>query len=557
MNHKYSIGLDYGTESGRALLVNVTTGEEVASHITPYQHGVIDKTLPNSSIKLGSEWALQDPNDYLDVINTSIPAVLKEAEVDASDVIGLGIAFTSCTMLPIDDKGTPLCNHTEWKSRPHSWVKLWKHHAAQPEADQLNQIASKGNETFLERYGGLVSSEWMIPKIMQIANEDVEVFENTDLFIEAADWVVLKLTNELTRSSCCAGYKSFWSKKDGYPSNEFIEKLHPRFVDLMETKLRGPVRDLDQKAGKLNRDMAKKTGLPEGIAVAVGTIDAHAAVPSVGAVDPGSMVLVMGTSLCHLYLSDKEKMIPGISGVVRDGIIPNLYSYEAGQPAVGDLFSWYIENNIPIHIQKESDLQNKNIYQVLEDKAANIKAGQSGLMALDWWNGNRSILSNSNLSGMIVGMTLSTKVEEIYRALLESTAFSTKKIINTFKANGLAVKELYACGGISQRNSLLMQIFADVTNCPIKVYSSKQNTALGAAMYGAVAAGSNCGGYDDIISASKNMVGSLKKIYHPLEKNVDVYQKLYIEYCKLHDYFGRDEKIMETLKQIKKDINPV
>lgn len=552
MGKKYTVGVDYGTQSGRAVLVDLSNGHEVADHVTPYPHHVIDERLPGSGLKLEYDWALQHPNDYLEVLRNSVPVVIKESGINPADVIGIGIDFTACTMLPVDASGEPLCFDAEFIDQPHSWVKLWKHHAAQSEADKINQIAEERGEAFLPRYGGKISSEWMIAKIWQILDEAPEIYDRTDMFLEAADWVVLQMTGNVARNSCTAGYKAIWHKQEGYPSKEYFKALDPRLENLIETKLRGEVFPLGSNAGGLTEKMANVMGLRPGIAVAVGNVDAHASVPAVGAVTPGKLVMAMGTSLCHLVLNTEEKQVEGMCGVVEDGIIPGLYGYEAGQSAVGDIFEWYVEEALPAYVKEAAAEEAIGVHQWLEREASIYKPGQTGLLALDWWNGNRSVLVDTNLTGLILGMTLLTKPQEIYRTLLEATAFGTRKIIDTFHSNGVNVDALYACGGLPQKNRLLMQIYADVTNREIFVADSKQTPALGAAMFAAVAAGSESGGYDTVIDAAEKMARVKEETFRPIPENVKVYTELYEEYSKLHEFFGRGENdVMKRLKSIK------
>lgn len=554
MSKKYAIGVDYGTESGRAVLVDLSDGTEVADHVTPYPHNVIDERLPESGIKLEHDWALQHPADYIEVLTRSVPEVMKASGVDPADVIGLGIDFTACTMLPIDAAGQPLCFDPALKDRPHSWVKLWKHHAAQDEANLINEIAAARGEAFLPRYGGKISSEWMIAKVWQILNEDPDMFARADRFLEATDWVVSQMTGNIVRNSCTAGYKAIWHKQDGYPSRDFFKALDPRLENLTETKLRGEVVPLGTKAGELTEEMAQRMGLKAGIAVAVGNVDAHAAVPGVGVVTPGKLVMAMGTSICHMLLGTEEKRVEGMCGVVEDGIIPGYLGYEAGQSAVGDIFAWYVDEAVPAYVKEAADKEGVNVHVWLERRAAAYKPGETGLLALDWWNGNRSVLVDTDLTGLLVGCTLLTKPEEIYRALLEATAFGTRKIVDAFHENGVEVNELYACGGLPQKNRLLMQIYADVTNREIKIADSKQTPALGAAMFGAVAAGAENGGYDSIVEAAQKMARVREETYKPIPENVAVYEKLYQEYSRLHDYFGRGENdVMKRLKSIKEE----
>ncbi|MEH7480954.1 ribulokinase [Neobacillus drentensis] len=555
MERKYAIGVDYGTESGRVLLVDVATGEEIATHVTPYKHGVLDEALPNGS-RLETDWALQHPRDYLDVIYRSVPEVISMAGTNPKDIIGIGIDFTSSTILPLDQNGNPLCFHPKWEDSPHSWVKLWKHHAAQEEADDITRVAQERNEAFLSRYGSKISSEWMFPKILQILREAPEIFEEADLFIEACDWVTYRLTNNLIRSSNTCGYKAFWNKEHGYPEASFFKAVDPRIENILNTKMRGTVRSIGEKAGELTEEVAHRLGLLPGIAVAVGIIDAHAGVPAVGAVRPGQLVMAMGTSTCHMLISDKEEAIEGVCGIVEDGIIPGYYSYETGQVAVGDSFAWYIEQAVPSYVKQQAEEAKLSEHQFLEEKASTYKPGQSGLIALDWWNGNRSVLVDANLSGLIVGLSLATKPEEIYRAILESTAFGTRKIIESFTEAGVVVNEIFACGGLPQRNKLLMQMYADITNREIKIADSKQTTALGAAMYAVVAAGKKNGGYDTIFEAAENMARVKEETFIPIPEHVQIYDELYKHYLELHDYFGRDKyHIMHSLKRLR-SLNP-
>lgn len=555
MKAKYAIGIDFGTESGRAVLVNLADGTEEAEHVTPYPHGVIDQLLPHSGMGLDYDWALQHPGDYLEVLRQSVPAVLRESGIHADQVVGLGIDFTACTMLPVDEQGEPLCMKPGMGDHPHSWVKLWKHHGAQQEADRINATAAARQEPFLSRYGGKVSSEWMLPKAWQILNDAPEIYEQADRFVEAADWVVWQMTGILARNSCTAGYKSLWHKRDGYPSRDFLQALDLRLEDLTETKLRGEVHPLGSRAGGLTVPMARLTGLNPGTAVAVGIIDAHAAVPGSGVVSPGRLVMAMGTSICHMLLSEHEVHVEGVCGVVEDGIIEGYYGYEAGQAAVGDMFGWYVRQAAPGYAEEEARAAGVGLHQWLEEKATAFKPGETGLLALDWWNGNRSVLADTSLSGMLAGFTLSTKPEEIYRALLEAAAFGTRRIIDAFQEAGVAVEELVACGGLPRNNALLMQIYADVTNREIRIASSRQTPALGAAMFAAVAAGAEAGGYDTIQEAAARMARVRSESVKPIPEHAAVYEKLYQEYRKLHDYFGRgDNSVLKQLGAIRREV---
>ncbi|MFC2037496.1 ribulokinase [Chloroflexota bacterium] len=552
---KYAIGLDYGTESGRAVLVDVTNGREVATAVHLYADGVIDQVLPGSERSLPSDFALQNPADYIEVLRVTIPAVLKQGGVDADDVIGVGTDFTACTMLPIDEVGTPLCQKPEWRDNPYAWPKLWKHHAAQPEANRLNEIAEQRGEAWLQRYGGKISSEWLFPKIWETLNEAPGVFEAADRYIEAADWIVLQLTGKERRNSCTAGYKGIWSKREGYPGDGFFAALDPRLRSVVDDKLSRQIYALGQRAGSLTAEMAELTGLRPGTAVAMGNVDAHVSVPAATVVEPGRMVIIMGTSNCHMVLGTEEQLVPGMCGVVEDGIIPGFFGYEAGQSCVGDHFAWFVKNCAPAAYRDEAEARGIGLHQLLEEKAAGQRPGQHGLLALDWWNGNRSVLVDVDLTGLLLGATLATKAEDVYRALIEATAYGTRMIIDTFQESGVAVDEIVACGGLPERNKLLMQIYADVTGREIKVSAAQQAAALGSAMFGAVAAGRAASGYDSIFEAAQHMARLKDETFAPISEHKAVYDQIYAEYARLHDYFGRGENdVMKRLKELKSSV---
>jgi L-ribulokinase len=549
MSSKYTIGVDFGTLSGRAVLVRVNDGAEIANAVSEYSHAVIDERLPESNVKLEPDWALQDPDDYMRVFVETIPVVLQQSGVSPDDVVGIGIDFTACTMLPAKADGTPLCRLPEWRAHPHAWVKLWKHHAAQPEADLINQTAAEMGETWLPRYGGKISSEWFFPKALQILNEAPEVYAAADRMLEAADWVIWQLTGVETRNTCTAGYKAIWSKREGFPSNAFFKALHPGFEHVVDEKMKRDLNPIGQRAGGLTAEMAKLTGLKAGIAVAVANVDAHVSVPACTITQPGSMVSIMGTSVCDMLLDTQEALVEGMCGFTEDGILAGFLGYEAGQSCVGDGFAWFVENGVPPQYFDEATAKGQSIHQVLEAHAAALKPGESGLLALDWWNGNRSILVDANVSAVILGMTLATTAPEMYRAWIEATAFGKRVIIDSFKRAGVQVNEIVACGGLPEKNKLFMQIHADIVGLPIKVSASSQTPALGSAMFGALAAGSAAGGYDTIEDAAAKMAHLKDEVFIPNAAHKPAYDALYAEYVRLHDYFGRDAN--STIKRLR------
>lgn len=548
---KYVIGVDYGTLSGRALLVDAKSGAEIASAVYEYPHAVMEKALPTGE-KLGQDWALQHPQDYVDVLTVTIPEVMRASGVSPEDVIGIGTDFTACTVLPVKKDGTPLCFLDEFKHNPHAYVKLWKHHAAQDKASRLNEIAEKRSEKWLKNYGGKISSEWAFPKLWQVIDEAPEVYAAMDAWVEAADWIVWQLCGKETRNSCCAGYKAMYNKTTGYPDKEFFRALDPRMENVIAEKLSCPVTPLGNRAGSLTEEMAKRLGLKAGIAISIGNVDAHVCVPAVGIDGPSKMLAIIGTSTCHMMMGREEKQVPGMCGVVEDGIMPGFAGYEAGQSCVGDHFAWLVNNACPPEYYDEAKKKGLSVHQLLTEKAEKLRPGQSGLLALDWWNGNRSVLVDVDLTGMMLGMTLQTTAEEMYRALIEATAYGTRMIIENYRENGVAVEEFFASGGISQKNPMAMQIYADVLGMPVKIAGSAQGPALGSAIFASVAAGEKEGGYDSVFDAARTMGKVKDLVYRPIAENVKIYDSLFTEYRRLHDYFGRGENdVMKRLKKIK------
>lgn len=563
------LGIDFGTLSTRALLVDADTGEEVATAVHEYADGVIEETLPGDKKRLPPETALQNPADYLTALEKTIPKVLRAAKAKPEQVLGIGTDFTSCTVLPTRIDGTPLCFGKQWRKNPHAWVKLWKHHAAQPEANFINEVGRQTNEYFLNAYGGRYSSEWFFSKLLETVNHAPEVYEATERFLEAGDWIVWQLCGQERRCLSAAGFKAMWvyprpsdslSPSEGeragvtgeslytYPGNEFFFSLNPTLANVVDEKLSSELLPLGAKAGGLTRAWAKRLGLREGTPIATGNIDAHVAVPACGVTTAGRLVMILGTSTCHLLLGETRQEVEGMCGVVENGVVPGLWGYEAGQAGVGDLFAWFMQHGVPAFIHAEAKKARTTVYQLLEKRAAQLKPGESGLLALDWWNGCRSVLMDSDLSGMLLGATLGTRPHEIYRALIEATAFGTRKIIEAFTEKGVVIDELIACGGLARKNPLLLQIYADVTGRPIQVAASEQTCALGAAMHGAVAGGI----YPDIQRAARKMVRPNTQSYRPNMAHQAVYERLYVEYTRMHDALGRaPDSPMKVLKRLR------
>ena len=552
----FVIGVDYGTLSGRAVVVRVRDGKELGSGVFDYPHAVVSDALPadtagDAAARLPGEWALQVPNDYRDVLRRAVPAAIADAGIDPGAVVGIATDFTACTMVPVKADGTPLNELPEFANRPHAYVKLWRHHAAQPQADRINTLAAERGETWLPRYGGLISSEWEFAKGLQLLEEDPEAYAAMDYWVEAADWIVWQLCGNYVRNACTAGYKGIY--QDGrYPSEDFLAALNPEFRNFVSAKLEHTIGRLGDAAGRLTAEAAAWTGLPEGIAVAVGNVDAHVTAPAARAVEPGQLVAIMGTSTCHVLNGAGLHEVPGMCGVVDGGIVDGLWGYEAGQSGVGDIFGWFTRYGVPPEYHQAAGRQGLDIHEYLTELASRQAIGEHGLIALDWHSGNRSVLVDHELSGVIVGQTLATRPEDTYRALLEATAFGTRTIVDAFRGSGVPVTEFIVAGGLL-KNPLLMQIYADVTGLQLSTIGSTQGPALGAAIHAAVAAGE----YADIRAAAAAMGSEPGAVYAPIPENVAAYEELFREYRTLHDYFGRGTNdVMHRLKAIQRQAKP-
>jgi len=530
----YVIGVDFGTLSGRAVVVRVADGAELGSAVHEYPHAVLTDALPDGT-RLGPDWALQVPADYIEVLQRAVPAAIEAAGIEPGQVIGLGTDFTACTMVPTLADGTPLNEVAGFENRPHAYVKLWRHHAAQPHADRINKLAAKRAEAWLPRYGGLISSEWEFAKGLQVLEEDPEVYATMGRFVEAADWIVWRLTGSYVRNACTAGYKGI--RQDGqYPSSDFLAELNPGFAGFVTDKLDQPIGQLGDAAGTLSAEAAAWTGLNEGIVIAVGNVDAHVTSAAAQGLDPGQLVAIMGTSSCHVINGAELKEVPGMCGVVDGGIVAGLWGYEAGQSGVGDIFAHVVP---PTYTHER-----------LTELAAAQRPGQHGLIVLDWHSGNRSVLVDHELSGLVVGETLATKPEDVYRAVIEATAFGTRVIVETFTAAGVPVNEFIVAGGL-MKNPLVMQIYTDVLKLPLSTIGSDQGPALGSAIHAAAAAGA----YPDVRSAAAVMGRKQEAVYEPDPAAGAVYDEMYAEYKRLHDYFGRGENtVMRKLKALQRRV---
>ena len=548
---QYTIGLDFGTLSVRALLMDIKTGEERAVSVFEYPHGVMETTLPSGE-KLPNGFALQHPQDYMAGLVAAIRGVMSQSQVKPEEVIGIGIDFTASTVFPVKADGTPLCMLDEFSHEPHAYVKLWKHHGGEEEATYIDNVIKERGEDWIALYGGKVSSEWMLPKVLETLNHAPNVYEAADRYIEAMDWITWMLTDEESRSVNGVGYKAFYNHQTGYPSKEFFKDLDARMENYIEDKLDAPIKNLGETAGYLTADMAAQLGLLSGTPVGVPMIDAHCGVLGGGITKPGEMMLIVGISFCHHIMSEKAIDVYGICAQVKDGIIPGYFAYEAGQSGGGDIYAWFTENLIPEKYEVEAREKGIGIHQLLCEKLKDYKVGQSGLIALDWFDGVRSPLADFNLNGLLLGMNLQTKPEEIYMALIEATGFGTRLIIEEFEKAGIAIDSIVMSGGIPLKNPMLVQTHADILNREIRVCQTTQAGAIGAAILGVAAASSEVTGYHNLTEAAEALGKKGEKSYTPNPANIDSYNKLYDEYITLYEYFGKGANdVMKRLNKIR------
>jgi L-ribulokinase len=550
-SERYAVGLDYGTESVRALVVDIRTGRVAGQASDAYRHGVIDEHLPAEGaakeVKLPPDYALQHPQDWLDSGGAACRAALREAGADPGQVVGVGVDFTSCTMMPAFADGTPVCLFERFGSVPLAYPKLWKHHGAKAETDRINEVARQRNEPWLARYGGTIGIEWFFPKVLETLNHEPGVYDAADVWLEGGDWLVWQLVDgpfpdcspqNLVRSTCQAGYKAMWNAHTGFPSRDYFAAVHPKMADVVGAKMPGTLRSPGVAAGSLTEKSAALLGLRPGTPVSAAIIDAHAGVPGAGVASPSTMVLVMGTSSCHMMNSRTEQLAPGIAGVVEDGILPGYFGYETGQASVGDAFAWLVETFNLSHAE-------------MNERAAKLPPGSGGVIALDWLNGCRTPLMDGRLSGAFVGLTLGTRPEQMYRALMEATAFGVRWIVDTLRDAGVPVRRFVASGGLPAKSPLLMQIYADVLNERIAVAESDQSVALGAAILGCLAAGEQATGYAQVSQAIQAMARQREDLlYRPDLASRRRYDQLYPLYRALGAGDGPVASVMRQLRDL-------
>ena len=541
------IGLDFGTLSVRAVIVRVADGQVLAESVREYPHGVMDRTLEAGDGRaLPPDFALQVPQDYLDTVSQVIPEALELSGIDPDSVIGIGLDVTSATVIVTDAQGTPLNEDPRFVNNPHAYIKLWKHHGGQDQADRIVALAKERGESWLARYGGTLSSEMLMPKALETLERAPEVYEAAAEILDILDWLTWKFTGELAYAAGDSGYKRMY--QDGkYPSREFLEELNPDFVGVFEEKMSHPVVPLGAAVGGLTPEFAQIFGLPAGVAVASGNIDAHVHAASIDAVRPGQLTGVLGTSSCWVLPATDPIDVNGVFGLVDGGVSEGSWAYEAGQSAVGDIFAWFVDNCVPAADVDAAKERGISVHELLTERAATQEVGEHGLVALDWWNGNRSILVDTQLTGLIIGQTLATTSADQYRALMEATAFGARVIIDNFETTGVPVSEIRVAGGLL-RNTFLMQMYSDITRRTLFVARETQAGAHGSAIFAAVAGGA----YPSVDQAASAMGGVGEMVYEPDEARADQYDELFELYRHLHDLFGREDSTMRQLKAIRR-----
>ena len=547
--NRYVCGYDFGTLSCRISVNRIENGETVLEESIDYPHAVITDSLPYDGVRLSRDWALQDPEDYLEVMTRLTRLALEK--IPAEEIAAIGTDFTNCTVVALGRDGKPLCADPAFRARPHAWPKLWKHHAAQDCAARMERILKEENADWFGWYGRNVSSEWLFPKLLQVYEEDREVYDAAAVFLEAADYIPYWLTGNLVRNSATLGVNAFYHPRRGYPSADLLERFSPGFGGVLE-KLGGQVRPVGSRAGTLTPEAAARLGLRPETVVAVGHGDSEIAAIGLGVTEPGSMLMVMGTSTCYQMIHETERAFDGVCAIVQDGMVPGLTAYESGQPAVGDSFSWFADNLVPEVYRRQAEEQDLSVLAYMDRCCGALRPGESGLIALDWLNGNRSVLMNYHLRGAILGLSLDTKPEHIYRSLIEATAFNARRIFAGYEEAGVDIRRIYAAGGLARKSPVTMQLYADILDRPIHVTSVANSSSLGAAVCAAVALEQELGSLEAFRQTCDRMIHYETKTYTPAPEAAAVYHQLYQAFLEFHDLMGSHAALHQKLGEIQK-----
>lgn len=546
MKQTYTIGVDFGTQSARAVLCRVSDGAVLSESECPYAHGVMSDRLPCGT-PLPPDYALQHPQDFLDALHATVHGVLDQSDINRADIIGMGMDFTCSTPMPVDQHGEPLCFDPRFERNPHAYIKLWKHHAAQWEAARLTELMREHDPELLPCVGGRLSPEAFFPKVWQVLREAPDVFDATDRFLEVGDWLTQRLTGNENLARSLATHKAQYREGVGYPP--LLQYADPRLAGMIGAKVRGRLIDIGAVSGYLTARQAAWLGLPAGIVVTAPHPDAMASLPALGITGPAA--LAAGTSSAMILCYSQFLPVEGTTSIMLDNTLPGLYGYASGQAAFGDLLGWFVSRCAPEEVLRAAQDAHISAHEELSRRAALLHPGESGLICLDWWNGNRSCLADMRLSGMLLGMTLQTRPEEIYRALMEGLGFGLRCIIDAHERAGVPIRALHVSGGISYKNPLFMQLLSNIIQRPLYISKPLPTPAVGMAILSACAAGTQKGGYDQLDEAAARMSCLSDIRYQPDASQAAAYDALYQEYIALHDYFGRGANdVMKRLRDL-------